>query len=140
MQLRNKPGPIYFVEPPLGHLSGGSMYNLEIVKRLERDAIGTSFWYALQSPTRELVQHFQVWPVWCVCVLDGLYVSVPAFKASLPEFLPYAQRTYLMLHYLESMNTYYTAQEKEALWAGEQRWLQAVQGMIVPSRQLRGHL
>ena len=85
----------------------------------------------------ELVQHFQAWPSQCVFVLDGLYVSIPAFKASLQQFLPYAQRTYLMLHYLESMNTYYAAQAKAALWAGEQLWLQAVQGIIVPSRQLR---
>jgi glycosyltransferase involved in cell wall biosynthesis len=67
-------------------------------------------------------------------------VSIPGFKASLQQFLPYAQRTYLMLHYLESMNTYYAAQAKAALWAGEQLWLRAMQGMIVPSRQLREYL
>jgi glycosyltransferase involved in cell wall biosynthesis len=116
------------------------MYNLEMVKRLEHDAIGKSFSHALQSPVSELVQHCKVWPSQCVFVLDGLYLSVPAFKASLQQFLPYAQRTYLMLHYLESMNTYYVAQAKAALWAGEQRWLQAVQGIIVPSRQLREYL
>ena len=116
------------------------MYNLEMVKRLERDAIGKNFLHALQSPVSELVQHFKAWPSQCVFVLDGLYVSMPAFKASLQQFLPYAQRTYLMLHYLESMNTYYTAQAKAALWAGEQLWLQAVQGIIVPSRQLREYL
>src|SRR5215471_3509862 len=136
----NEPGPIYFIEPPLGHLSGGSMYNLEMVKRLERDAMGQNFLHALQSPASELMQQFQGWPSRCVFVLDGLYVSVPAFKASLPQFLPYAQRTYLMLHYLESMNAYYTAQAKAALWAGEKLWLQAVQGIIVPSRQLRAYL
>jgi glycosyltransferase involved in cell wall biosynthesis len=65
---------------------------------------------------------------------------MPAFKASLQQFMPYAQRTYLMLHYLDSMNTYYTAQVKAALWAGERLWLQAVQGIIVPSRQLREYL
>src|SRR5262249_30299467 len=64
----------------------------------------------------------------------------PAFKASLQQFLPYAQRMYLMLHYLESMNTYYMAQAKAALWAGEKLWLRAVQGIIVPSRQLRQYL
>ena len=116
------------------------MYNLEMVKRLEHDAIGKSFLHALQSPVSELVQHFQAWPSRCVFVLDGLYLSIPAFKASLQQFLPYAQRTYLMLHYLESMNTYYAAQAKAALWAGEQLWLQAVQGIIVPSRQLREYL
>src|SRR5215831_14553633 len=136
----NEPGPIYFIEPPLGHLSGGSMYNLAMVKRLEHDAIGQSFLHALQSPASELAQHFQHWPSRCVFVLDGLYVSVPAFKASLQQFLPYAQRTYLMLHYLESMNTYYTAQAKTALWTDEKLWLQAVQGVIVPSRQLREYL
>ena len=116
------------------------MYNLEMVKRLERDAIGKSFWHALQSPASELAQQFQGWPSRCVFVLDGLYLSVPAFKASLPQFLPYAQRMYLMLHYLESMNAYYTAQAKATLWAGEQLWLRAVQGIIVPSRQLRAYL
>jgi glycosyltransferase involved in cell wall biosynthesis len=116
------------------------MYNLEMVKRLEHDAIGKSFSHALQSPVSELVQHCKVWPSQCVFVLDGLYLSVPAFKASLQQFLPYAQRTYLMLHYLESMNTYYVAHAKAALWAGEQLWLQAVQGIIVPSRQLREYL
>src|SRR4030095_9858739 len=140
MQPRNEPGPIYFIEPPLGHLSGGSMYNLEMVKRLERDAIGKSFLHALQSPVIELGQHCKAWPSQCVFVLDGLYLSVPAFKASLQQFLPYAQRTYLMLHYLESMNIYYAAQAKAELWAGEQLWLQAVQGIIVPSRQLREYL
>ena len=104
------------------------MYNLEMVKRLERDAIGKSFLHALQSPVSELVQHFKAWPSQCVFVLDGLYVSIPAFKASLQQFLPYAQRTYLMLHYLESMNTYYAAQAKAALWAGEQLWLQSRAG------------
>ena len=44
-----------------------------------------------------------------------------------------------MLHYLESMNTYYTAPAKAALWTDEKRWLRAVQGIIVPSRQLREH-
>src|SRR5262245_45717052 len=140
MQARNKPGPIYFIEPPLDHLSGGSMYNLEMVKRLEHDAIGKSFLHALQSPVSELVQHFKAWPSQCVFVLDGLYLSIPAFRASLQEFLPYAQRTYIMLHYLESMNTYYTAQAKAALWTGEKLWLSAVQGIIVPSRQLREYL
>src|SRR5215470_17467360 len=140
MQPSNEPGSIYFIEPPLGHLSGGSMYNLEMVKRLERDAIGKTFFHSLQSPVSELVQHFQAWPSRCIFVLDGLYLSIPAFKASLQQFLPYARRTYLMLHYLESMNTYYTAQVKAALWAGEQLWLRAVQGIIVPSRQLREYL
>jgi glycosyltransferase involved in cell wall biosynthesis len=116
------------------------MYNLEMVKRLEHDAIGKGFLHALQSPVSELVQHCKAWPSQCVFVLDGLYLSVPAFKASLQQFLPYAQRTYLMLHYLESMNTYYTAQARTALWAGEQLWLQAVQGIIVPSRQLLEYL
>ena len=116
------------------------MYNGEMVKRLERDALGKSFLHALQSPVSELVQHFQVWPAHCIFVLDGLYLSIPAFKASLQQCLPYAQRTYLMLHYLESMNTYYTAQAKAALWAGEKLWLRAVQGIIVPSRQLREYL
>jgi glycosyltransferase involved in cell wall biosynthesis len=116
------------------------MYNVEMVQRLERDAIGKSVLHALQNPVSELVQHFQAWPTPCVFVLDGLYLSIPAFKASLREFLPYAQRTYLMLHYLESMNSYYTAQAKAALWTGEQLWLSAVQGIIVPSRQLREYL
>ena len=116
------------------------MYNVEMVKRLERDALGTRFLHPLQSPVSELVQHFQAWPARCVFVLDGLYLSIPAFKASLQQFLPYAQRTYLMLHYLESMNTYYAAQAKAALWAGEKLWLKAVQGIIVPSRQLREYL
>ena len=116
------------------------MYNLEMVRRLEHDGMGTSFLHALQSPVSELVQHCKTWPSQCVFVLDGLYLSVPAFKASLQQFLPYAQRTYLMLHYLESMNTYYAAQARAALWAGEQLWLQAVQGIIVPSRQLREYL
>jgi glycosyltransferase involved in cell wall biosynthesis len=116
------------------------MYNLEMVRRLEHDGMGTSFLHALQSPVSELVQHCKTWPSQCVFVLDGLYLSVPAFKASLQQFLPYAQRTYLMLHYLESMHTYYAAQARAALWAGEQLWLQAVQGIIVPSRQLREYL
>jgi glycosyltransferase involved in cell wall biosynthesis len=116
------------------------MYNLEMVRRLEHDGMGTSFLHALQRPVSELVQHCKTWPSQCVFVLDGLYLSVPAFKASLQQFLPYAQRTYLMLHYLESMHTYYAAQARAALWAGEQLWLQAVQGIIVPSRQLRGYL
>src|SRR5262249_5885459 len=140
MQPRNEPSAIYFIEPPLGHLSGGSMYNLEMVTRLEREAIGKGFLHALQSPVSELVQHFKAWPSQCVFVLDGLYLSIPAFKASLQQFLPYAQRTYLMLHYLESMNTYYAAEAKTALWGDEKLWLQAVQGILVPSRQLREYL
>jgi len=116
------------------------MYNLAMVKRLEHDAIGQSFLHALQSPASELAQRFQGWPSRCVFVLDGLYLSVSAFKASLQQFLPYAQRMYLMLHYLESMNAYYTAQAKAALWAGEQLWLRVVRGIIVPSRQLREYL
>jgi glycosyltransferase involved in cell wall biosynthesis len=140
MQPRHEPGPIYFIEPPLGHVSGGSLYNLEMVKRLQRDALGQSFLHPLQSPVSELVQQVQAWSSRCVLVLDGLYLSMHAFKASLQHFVPDAQRTYFMLHYLESMNTYYAAQDKTALWAGEKRWLSAVQGLIVPSRQLREHL
>jgi len=116
------------------------MYNLEMVKRLEREAVGKSFFHPLHSPVSELLQHFHAWPSRCVFVLDGLYVSIPEFKASLQQFLPYARQTYLMLHYLESMNTYYTAQAKTALWTGEKLWLRAVQGIIVPSRQLREYL
>jgi len=116
------------------------MYNLEMVKRLERDAIGQGSLYSLQSPVSELVQHFEAWPARCVLVIDGLYLTIPEFKASLQQFLPYAQQTYLMLHYLESMNTYYTAEAKAALWTGEKLWLRAVQGIIVPSRQLQEYL
>jgi len=116
------------------------MYNVEMLKRLERDAIGKGFSYPLQRPVSELLQHFKAWPSRCVFVIDGLYLTIPEFKASLQQFLPYAQRTYLMLHYLESMNTYYAAQAKAALWAGEQLWLRAMQGMIVPSLQLREYL
>ena len=140
MQPTHTPGSIYFIEPPLGHLSGGSLYNLEMVKRLEREALGQSFVHPLHGPVRELVQHFQSWPVRCVLVLDGLYISIPEFKASLRQWLPYARRTYLMLHYLESMNAYYTAEAQAALWAGEQLWLRVVRGIIVPSRQLREYL
>jgi len=140
MQPRHEPGAIYFIEPPLGHLSGGSMYNVEMVKRLERDAIGKSFLHSLQSPMSELVRHCEAWPSRCVFVLDGLYLSMPEFKTSLQHFVPYAPRTYFMLHYLESMNTYYTAQAKAALWTDEKHWLRAVQGIIVPSRQLREYL
>ena len=116
------------------------MYNLEMVKRLERDALGQSFVHPLQSPVSERVKQFKAWPARCALVLDGLYVAMPAFKAALQHFVPYAQRMYLILHYLESMNTYYTAQEKAALWMDEKLWLRAVQGIIVPSRQLREHL
>ena len=38
------------------------MYNGGMVKRLERDALGTSFFHALQSPVSELVQHLHAWP------------------------------------------------------------------------------
>ena len=116
------------------------MYNVEMVQRLERAAIGKGFFHALHSPVSKLVQHFKAWPSRCVFVLDGLYLSMPEFKASLQQFLPYAQRTYLMLHYLESMNTYYAAQAKAALWTDEKLWLRAMQGIIVPSRQLREYL
>src|SRR5262245_24933229 len=140
MKPRNAPGAIYFIEPPLGHLSGGSMYNLEIVKRLEREALGQTFFHPLQSPVRELLQHFKAWPSRCVFVLDGLYLSVPEFKASLQQFLPYAHRTYFILYYLGSMNTYNTYKTKEAHCTDEKLWLRAMQGIIVPSRQLREHL
>ncbi len=140
MQPEDAARTIYFIEPQLGHLSGGSMYNAEMVKRLQRQALGTRFLHPLQSPVPELVQHCNAWPAGCVFVLDGLYLSVPEFKASRQQFLPYAPRTYLMLHYLESMNVYYSAQEKTILWAGEQPWLRVVQGIIVPSRQLREYL
>jgi glycosyltransferase involved in cell wall biosynthesis len=116
------------------------MYNREIVKRLERDALGQSFFHPLQSPISALVQHCEAWSSRCVFVLDGLYLSMPAFKASLPQLLPYVHRTYVMLHYLESMNAYYTAQAKAALWTSEKLWLSAVRGIIVPSRQMREYL
>ena len=74
MQSRNEPGPIYFIEPPLGHLSGGSLYNLAIVKLLKRDALGKEFLHPLQSPASELVQHFKTWPARSVFILDGLYL------------------------------------------------------------------
>ena len=65
------------------------MYNGEMVKRLEHDTIGKGFCHSLHSPVSELVQHFQAWPSRCVVVIDGLYVSIPEFKASLQQFLPY---------------------------------------------------
>lgn len=140
MKPRYEPTAIHFIQPQLSHRSGGSIYNLEIVKRLVQEARGQEFVHALNSPVSELIQHFNALPYSCVFVLDGLYLTNPEFKASLEQFLPYAQRIYLMLHYLESMNTYYSAQEKKAIWTSEKSWLKAVQGIIVPSFQLRDYL
>ncbi len=131
---------ICFIQPQLSHISGGSIYNLEIVKRLEQENIGKGFFHALNSPVSELLQRFNSLPYSCVFVLDGLYLTIPAFKASIEQFIPYAQRIYLMLHYLESRNTYYSAQEKQVLWTEEKLWLKTVKGIIVPSFQLRDYL
>ena len=59
MQPEDAARTIYFIEPQLGHLSGGSMYNAEMVKRLQREALGTRFLHPLQSPVTELLQHCQ---------------------------------------------------------------------------------
>ncbi|MEG5057297.1 glycosyltransferase family 4 protein [Microcoleus sp. A2-C5] len=131
---------IHFIQPQLSHISGGSIYNLEIVKRLEQSARGKGFFHSLNSPVTELFEYFNTLPDSCIFILDGLYLANSEFKASLQQFLPYTQRTYLMLHYLESMNTYYSSQEKEALWNGEKQWLKAMQGIIIPSFQLRDYL
>lgn len=140
MKPRYEPTAIHFIQPQLSHRSGGSIYNLEIVKRLEQEARGQEFVHSLNSPVSELFERFNTLPSNCVFVLDGLYLTNPEFKASLAQFLPYVQRIYLMLHYLESMNTYYSTQEKQALWTGEKSWLKAVKGIIVPSFQLRDYL
>lgn len=140
MKARYEPIAIHFIQPQLSHISGGSIYNLEIVKRLEQSARGKGFYHDLNSPVSELIQRFNALPSSCAFVLDGLYLTIPEFKATLEKFIPYAQRTYLMLHYLESRNTYYSAQEKQALWTAEKLWLRAVNGIIVPSLQLRDDL
>jgi hypothetical protein len=127
---------IHFIQPQLSHVSGGSIYNLEIVKRLEEEAKGKEFLHALNSSVSELIQLFKTLPSSCAFVLDGLYLTIPEFHASLDKFIPYIQRTYLMLHYLESRNLYYSTQEKETIWTREKLWLTAVRGMIVPSLQM----
>ncbi|MEG4344958.1 glycosyltransferase family 4 protein [Microcoleus sp. A003_D6] len=131
---------IYFIQPKLSFISGGSLYNLEIVKRLEQEAIGKNFFYSLNGSVSELLQHLSVLPSNCIFVIDALYLTIPEFKTSLKQFLPYAQRTYLMLHHLESLNTYYSTEEKKALWSDEAQWLRAMKGIIVPSFQLRDYI
>ncbi|MEH2182636.1 glycosyltransferase family 4 protein [Nostoc sp.] len=140
MKSRYEAKTIHFIQPQLSHVSGGSIYNLEIVKRLEQSARGKGFFYALNSPVLELIERFNAWPSSCTFVLDGLYLTIPEFKAAVEKFSPYFQRIYLMLHYLESRNIYYSNQEKEALWTSEKLWLKAVNGIIVPSWQMRDYL
>ncbi|WP_334694152.1 glycosyltransferase family 4 protein [Nostoc sp.] len=140
MKLRYEASTIYFIQPQLSHVSGGSIYNLEIIKRLEQEARGKGFFYALNSPVTELIERFNALPANYAFVLDGLYLTIPEFKASVAKFSPYFQRIYLMLHYLESRNIYYSNQQKEALWIGEKLWLKAVNGIIVPSLQMRDYL
>jgi glycosyltransferase involved in cell wall biosynthesis len=131
---------IYFIQPKLNFTSGGSLYNLEIVKRLEKEAKGENFFYPLNKSVSGLLEHLSALPANCILVIDALYLTIPEFNASLKEFLPYAQRTYLMLHHLESLNTYYSTQEKKALWSDEAQWLKAMKGIIVPSFQLRNYI
>ncbi|NMG06241.1 glycosyltransferase family 4 protein [Brasilonema sp. UFV-L1] len=131
---------IYFIQPKLNFTSGGSLYNLEIVKRLEEEGKGENFFYPLNGSVSGLLEHLSTLPSNCILVIDALYLTIPEFNASLKEFLPYAQRTYLMLHHLESLNTYYSTQEKKALWSDEARWLKAMKGIIVPSFQLRNYM
>jgi glycosyltransferase involved in cell wall biosynthesis len=131
---------IYFIQPKLNFTSGGSLYNLEIVKRLEQETIGKNFLYPLNGSVWWLLEHLSTLPVNCILVIDALYLTIPEFNASLEQFLPYAQRTYLMLHHLESLNTYYSTQEKKALWCDEAQWLKAMKGIIVPSFQLRDYI
>ena len=73
------------------------MYNLEMVKRLEHDAIGKSFLHALQSPVSELVRHFKAWPSRvCLCprrtlCVDSCVQSLPAAVFALcPTDVPHA--------------------------------------------------
>jgi len=131
---------IYFIQPKLSFISGGSLYNLEIVKRLEQSAIGQNFFYSLNGSVSELLEYLSVLPSNYIFVIDALYLTIPEFNTSLKQFLSYAQRTYLMLHHLESLNTYYSAQEKKALWNDEAQWLIAMKGIIVPSFQLRDYI
>lgn len=131
---------IYFIQPKLNFISGGSLYNLEIVKRLEHEGIGKNFFYPLNGSVSGLLEHLSALPSNCILVIDALYLTIPEFHASLKEFLPYAQRTYFMLHHLESLNTYYSTQEKKALWSDEAQWLRAMKGIIVPSFQLRDYI
>ncbi|MBW4632072.1 MAG: glycosyltransferase family 4 protein [Iphinoe sp. HA4291-MV1] len=131
---------IYFIQPKLSFISGGSLYNLEIVKRLEQEGKGENFFYPLNGSVFGLLQHLSALPSNCILVIDALYLTIPEFNASLKEFFPYAQRTYLMLHHLESLNTYYSTQEKKALWSDEAQWLRAMKGIIVPSFQLRNYI
>jgi len=140
MKQRYEPNMIYFIQPKLSFISGGALYNLEIVKRLEQEAIGKNFFYSLNGSVSELLEHFSALPSDFILVIDALYLTIPEFNASLKEFLPYAQRTYLMLHHLESLNTYYSTQEKKALWSDEVQWLKAMKGIIVPSFQLRNYI
>ncbi len=140
MKPRYEPSTIHFIQPQLSHVSGGSIYNLEIVKRLEQEARGKGFFHALNSSVSELIQLFKTLPSSCAIVLDGLYLTISEFHEYIDKFIPYVQRIYLMLHYLESRNTYYSTQEKEALWTREKLWLKAVNGIIVPSLQMGDYL
>jgi len=140
MKQRYEANMIYFIQPKLGFISGGVIYNLEIVKRLEQEAIGKNFFYSLDGSVSALLQHLSALPSDCILVIDALYLTIPEFNTSLKQFLPYAQRTYLMLHHLESLNTYYSTQEKKALWSNDAQWLRAMKGIIVPSFQLRHYI
>ncbi|WP_138497945.1 glycosyltransferase family 4 protein [Nostoc sp. PA-18-2419] len=131
---------IYFIQPKLSFTSGGSLYNVEIVKRLEQEGKGENLYYPLDGSVSGLLEQLSALPSDCILVIDALYLTISEFNDSLNEFLPYAQRTYLMLHHLESLNTYYSTQEKKALWSDEARWLKAMKGIIVPSFQLRNYI
>ncbi|WP_322730777.1 glycosyltransferase family 4 protein [Nostoc sp. ChiQUE01b] len=131
---------IYFIQPKLDFISGGSLYNVEIVKRLEQEGKGENFFYPLNGSVSGLIEQLSALPSNCILVIDALYLTIPEFNASLKEFLPYAERTYLMLHHLESLNTYYSTEEKKALWSDEAQWLKAMKGIIVPSFQLRNYI
>jgi len=140
MKQRYEPNMIYFIQPKLSFISGGALYNLEIVKRLEQEGIGKNFFYPLNGSVSGLLESLSALPSDCILVIDALYLTIPEFNASLNEFFPYAQRTYLMLHHLESLNTYYSTQEKKVLWSNDAQWLRAMKGIIVPSFQLRDYI
>ncbi len=79
MKPRYEPSAIHFIQPQLSHVSGGSIYNFEIVKRLEEGAKGKGFLHALNSCVSELIQLFKTFPSSCAFVLDGLYLTIPEY-------------------------------------------------------------
>lgn len=126
---RHRVEPLTLVQPPsLGRVSGGYLFNAEMLWRLERDGNGQ-----VLSVPRGALDSAEPSHRNGTLLLDSLYLNDSPISAM--ELLANtARRTCLLVHYLPSSNPALDPREKARARAREREWIRHVELVITTSQ------